>query len=121
MRHHKNKSSTFSIDLSEPLNAIVGIEYVWAINDFRYCPCSRLSALPFILDYVVTLVSMHKRNLSPVGKCHRIAPCLLRGYPVTWNGFPIMLHQVPIDHSSSFFTTLRVVLFDRGWTESTPE
>ena len=41
--------------------------------------------------------------------------------PSTWNGLPTMLRLTPAGHSASFLTTLKTVLFDRGWAGSASE
>ena len=41
--------------------------------------------------------------------------------PMTWNGLPVTLRQIPAGHSVSFFSALKTVLFDRGWAGSAPE
>src|SRR6218665_1248773 len=32
--------------------------------------------------------------------------------PVTWNGLPTTIRQIPVGHSTSFFSTLTTILFD---------
>jgi len=41
--------------------------------------------------------------------------------PTTWIRIPTTLRQVPVGHSTSFFTTLEIVLVERGWPGSSPE
>jgi hypothetical protein len=41
--------------------------------------------------------------------------------PSTWNGLPTMLRLTPAGHSASFLTSLKTVLFDRGWAGSASE
>src|SRR6218665_803711 len=41
--------------------------------------------------------------------------------PVTWNGLPVTLHQIPVDRSISFLSALKTVTFDRGWAGSASE
>ena len=38
--------------------------------------------------------------------------------PATWNGLPPTLLQIPVDHSTSFPSALKTVMFDRGWAGS---
>jgi len=35
--------------------------------------------------------------------------------PATWNGLPVTLRQIAVDHSISFLSALKTVMFDRGW------
>jgi len=41
--------------------------------------------------------------------------------PVTWNGLPVTLRQIPVHHSISFLPALKIVMFDRGWAGSASE
>jgi len=41
--------------------------------------------------------------------------------PATWNGLPVTLCQMPVDHSISLLSDLKIVMFDRGWALSTFE
>jgi len=41
--------------------------------------------------------------------------------PVTWNGLPVTLCQIPVDRSISFLSDLKTVMFDQGWAGSASE
>jgi len=41
--------------------------------------------------------------------------------PVTWNGLPVALRLTPLGLSALFLSSLKTVLFDRGWAGSAPE
>ena len=34
--------------------------------------------------------------------------------PATWNGLPVTLHQITVDHSNSFLSALKTVMFDEA-------
>lgn len=40
--------------------------------------------------------------------------------PMTWNELPTMLRQIPNSHSASLLTTVKTVLFERGWVGDAP-
>jgi len=59
--------------------------------------------------------------VSKLADC-QAAPCLLCAAPVTWNGLTYStLCQTPVGDYTSFFSTLKTVVFDRCLAGSTPK
>src|SRR6218665_4021527 len=41
--------------------------------------------------------------------------------PTAWNGLPVALRLTSVAHSALFLSSLKTILFDRGWAGSAPE
>ena len=41
--------------------------------------------------------------------------------PMVWNGLPLTLRLIPRVHLDAFYSSLKTILFSRGWVGSAPE
>src|SRR6218665_826909 len=91
--------------------------------------CIEGLAPPYLLELCCSTTQVQRRCcLRSAAQSERIVPRSRtatrqhRAFSIagsaTWNWIPFTLRQIPVDHSISFLSALKTIMFDQGWAGS---